>query len=155
MNVRSFYGSKRGTIGEITLGMVIGPVTFAIAFQILDISSSYNLLLGRQWIHIAGTVPFTLNQCLKFEWDYEEVVVHRKKGHHVYTIEGRKHMDGEMYHTVDLVGNIELEFWFSQKMIYMMAWFGFELGKGLWDELQGIVEPIQPVRYSTTFCFRI
>ena len=64
-------------------------------------------------------------------------------------------MDGEMYHTVELVGNIELQPWFSQKIIDMMAWFGFELGKGLGVELQGIVEPIQPVRYSTTFCFRI
>ncbi|KAH0639656.1 hypothetical protein KY285_036242 [Solanum tuberosum] len=32
-----------------------------------------------------------------------------------------------------------------------MAWFGFELGKGLGANLQGIVEPIQPVRHSTTF----
>ncbi|KAH0678309.1 hypothetical protein KY284_019394 [Solanum tuberosum] len=33
----------------------------------------------------------------------------------------------------------------------MMAWFGFELGKGLGADLQEIVEPIQPVRHSTTF----
>ncbi|KAK4722013.1 hypothetical protein R3W88_012246 [Solanum pinnatisectum] len=32
-----------------------------------------------------------------------------------------------------------------------MAWFGFELGKGLGANLQGIVEPIQPVQHSTTF----
>ena len=60
-------------------------------------------------------------------------------------------MDGEMYHTVELVVNIELQPWFSQKIIDMMAWFGFELGKGLGAKLQGIVEPIQPVRHSTTF----
>ncbi|KAK4721841.1 hypothetical protein R3W88_012074 [Solanum pinnatisectum] len=41
-----------------------------------------------------------------------------------------------MYHTVELVGNIEVQLWFSQKIIDMMAWF---------------VEPIQPVRHSTTF----
>ena len=151
MNVRAFDGSERGTIGEITLDMLIGHVTFPIAFQILDIPSSYNLLLGRPWIHMAGAVPSTLHQCLKFEWDYEEVVVHGEKGHPVYTIEGRENMDGEMYHTVELVGNIELQPWFSQKIIDMMAWFGFELGKGLGAKLQGIVEPIQPVRHSTTF----
>ncbi|XP_069150857.1 uncharacterized protein [Solanum lycopersicum] len=151
MNVRAFDGSQRGTIGEITLDMLIGPVTFPIAFQILDIPSSYNLLLGRPWIHMAGAVPSTHHQCLKFEWDYEEAVVHGEKGHPVYTIEGRENMDGEMYHTVELVGNIELQPWFSQKIIDMMAWFGFKLGKGLGAELQGIVEPIQPVRHSTTF----
>ena len=64
-------------------------------------------------------------------------------------------MDGEMYHTVELVRNIELYPWFSQKIIDMMAWFGFELGKGLWDELQGIVEPIHPFRHSTTIGFDI
>ena len=63
-----------------------------------------------------GAVPSTLHQCLKFEWDYEEVVVHGEKGHPVYTIEGRENMDGEMYHTVELVGNIELQPWFSQKI---------------------------------------
>ncbi|KAK4737223.1 hypothetical protein R3W88_000920 [Solanum pinnatisectum] len=151
MNVRAFDGSQRGTIGEITLDMLIGPATFPITFQVLDIPSSYNLLLGRPWIHMAGAVPSTLHQCLKFEWDHEEVVVHGEKGHPVYAIEGRGHLDGEMYHTVELVGNIEVQPWFSQKIIDMMAWFGFELGKGLGTNLQGIVEPIQPVRHSTTF----
>ncbi|XP_049406209.1 uncharacterized protein LOC125869828 [Solanum stenotomum] len=107
MNVRAFDGSQRGTIGEITLDMRIGPATFPIPFQVLDIPSSYNLLLGCPWIHMAGAVPSTLHQCLKFEWDHEEVVVHAKKGHPVYAIEGRGHLDGEMYHTVELVGNIE------------------------------------------------
>ena len=131
MNVRAFDGSQRGTIGEITLDMLIGSVTFPIAFQILDIPSSYNLLLGRPWIHMAGAVPSTLHQCLKFEWDYEKVVVHGEKGHPVYTIEGRENMDGEMYHTVELVGNIELQPSFRQKnhrydgLVWFRAWERF------------------------------
>ena len=32
----------------------------------MDISSSYNYLLGRSWIHIAGAVPSTLHQKIKF-----------------------------------------------------------------------------------------
>ncbi|TMW84426.1 hypothetical protein EJD97_025231 [Solanum chilense] len=60
-------------------------------------------------------------------------------------------MDGVMYHTVELIGNIELQPWFSQKIIAMMVWFSFELEKGLGAEFQGIVEPIQPFRHSTTF----
>ncbi|KAK4721842.1 hypothetical protein R3W88_012075 [Solanum pinnatisectum] len=52
MNVRAFDGSQRGTIGEIALDMLIGPTTFPITFQVLDIPSSYNLLLGRPWIHM-------------------------------------------------------------------------------------------------------
>lgn len=61
MNVRSFDDSQRGTIGEITLNVLIGPATFPIDFQVLDIPSSYNLLLGRPWIHMVGVVPSTLH----------------------------------------------------------------------------------------------
>ena len=32
----------------------------------MDISSSYNCLLGRPWIHVAGVVPSTLHQKIKF-----------------------------------------------------------------------------------------
>ena len=32
----------------------------------MDISPSYNYLLGRPWIHIAGAVPSTLHQKIKF-----------------------------------------------------------------------------------------
>ena len=32
----------------------------------MDISSSYNCLLGRPWIHIVGAVPSTLHQKIKF-----------------------------------------------------------------------------------------
>ncbi|KAH0636144.1 hypothetical protein KY290_036574 [Solanum tuberosum] len=56
-----------------------------------------------------------------------------------------------MFHTVELVGDIEVKLWFIQKIIDMMAWFSFKLGKGLGARLQQIVEPIQIVRHSTTF----
>ena len=32
----------------------------------MDISPSYNCLLGKPWIHIAGAVPSTLHQKIKF-----------------------------------------------------------------------------------------
>ena len=32
----------------------------------MDISPSYNYLLGRPWIHIVGAVPSTLHQKIKF-----------------------------------------------------------------------------------------
>ena len=39
---------------------------FQSEFQVMDISSSYNYLLGRPWIHIVGAVPSTLHQKIKF-----------------------------------------------------------------------------------------
>ena len=46
--------------------MQIGPCTFNVEFQVMDISPSYNCLLGRPWIHIAGVIPSTLHQKIKF-----------------------------------------------------------------------------------------
>ncbi|XP_075100020.1 uncharacterized protein LOC142176389 [Nicotiana tabacum] len=65
--VRAFDGIKRDTIGEIDLVLTIGLVDFEVTFQVLDMDTSYNFLLGRPWIHAAGAVPSTLHQMVKFE----------------------------------------------------------------------------------------
>ena len=59
--VRAFDGTRREVTGEIEIEMQIGPCTFNVEFQVMDISPSYNCLLGRPWIHIAGAVPSTLH----------------------------------------------------------------------------------------------
>ena len=64
--VRAFDGTRREVIGEIEIEMQIGPCTFNVEFQVMDISPSYNCLLGRPWIHIAGAVPSTLHQKIEF-----------------------------------------------------------------------------------------
>lgn len=46
--------------------MEICPYTFNISFQVLNITTCYDLLLGRPWIHMAGVVPSTLHQQLKY-----------------------------------------------------------------------------------------
>ena len=59
--VRAFDGTRREVIGEIEIETQIGPCTFTVEFQVMDISSSYNCLLGRLWIHIVGAIPSTLH----------------------------------------------------------------------------------------------
>ncbi|XP_070019613.1 uncharacterized protein [Nicotiana sylvestris] len=66
MNIKAFDGSQRATIGEINLSLQIGPTWSDIEFQVLDISTTYNLLLARPWIHAAGAVTSTLHQAVKF-----------------------------------------------------------------------------------------
>ena len=61
--------------GEIEILMQIGPCTFKVDFQVMDISSSYNCLLGRQWIHIAGAVLSTLHQKIKFVTEEQLVCI--------------------------------------------------------------------------------
>ena len=64
--VRAFDGTRREVTGEIEIEMQIGPCTFNVEFQVIDISPSNNCLLGRPWIHIARAVPSTLHQKIKF-----------------------------------------------------------------------------------------
>ena len=41
----------------------------------LDIDTSYNLLLRRSFIHMAGDVPSTLHQLMKFVWTEQELCI--------------------------------------------------------------------------------
>ncbi|XP_075080350.1 uncharacterized protein LOC142165868 [Nicotiana tabacum] len=67
INVKAFAGSQRATDGEINLSLQMGPTWFDVEFQVLDISTTYNLLLGQPWIHAARAVALTLHQPVKFE----------------------------------------------------------------------------------------
>ena len=53
-------------MGTLTTHVMIGPVRYSILFQVLRIKSSFNLLLGRPWIHEAGAIPSSLYQKVKF-----------------------------------------------------------------------------------------
>ncbi|XP_075083313.1 uncharacterized protein LOC142167059 [Nicotiana tabacum] len=82
--VRALDGVKRDTIGEIDLILTIGPVDFDVTFQVLDMDTTYNFLLGRPWIHTAGSVPSTLHQMVKFEHENQEIVVHEEDEQSIY-----------------------------------------------------------------------
>ncbi|XP_070004592.1 uncharacterized protein [Nicotiana sylvestris] len=82
--VRAFDGVKRDTIGEIDLILTIGPVDFKVTFQVLDMDTSCNFLLGRPWIPAAGAVPSTLHQMVKFEHEDQEIVIHGEDEQSIY-----------------------------------------------------------------------
>lgn len=79
MVVRAFDGSRRMVMGEIKLPIQIGPCTFPVLFQVMDITPTYSCLLGRPWIHAAGAVPSSLHQKLKFVFDNKQIIVHGKE----------------------------------------------------------------------------
>jgi len=49
----------------VELPIQVGPCTFQVVFQVMDILPAYSCLLGRPWIHIAGVLPSTLHHKLK------------------------------------------------------------------------------------------
>jgi len=62
-------------MGEIELPIKVGPCTFQVTFQVMDILPAYGCLLGRPWIYTAGVVPSTLHQKLKFVVDDKLIIV--------------------------------------------------------------------------------
>ena len=81
VNVRAFDGVQRDTLGVVNWTLQMGPAEFSAQFQVLDINTSYNLLLGRPFIHMARAVPSTLHQMMKLVWKNEELVIHCKRSH--------------------------------------------------------------------------
>nr|CAN83640.1 hypothetical protein VITISV_001524 [Vitis vinifera] len=49
--VRAYDSTKREVMGTLVIDLQIGPATFSTLFQVLRIPTSFNLLLGRPWIH--------------------------------------------------------------------------------------------------------
>ena len=61
VNVRAFEGVQIHTLEVVNLIIQMGLAEFSAQFQVLDIHDTYNLLLGRPFIHMAGDVPSTLH----------------------------------------------------------------------------------------------
>ncbi|XP_034693811.1 uncharacterized protein LOC117920414 [Vitis riparia] len=60
--VRAYDGTLRTVMGTLSTHVMIGPISYSIVFQVLRIQSSFNLLLGRPWIHEASAIPSSLHQ---------------------------------------------------------------------------------------------
>ncbi|XP_059281345.1 uncharacterized protein LOC132035043 [Lycium ferocissimum] len=152
---------RRGVVGEIDLALEIGPVEFMVEFQVMDISASYNLLIGRPWIHMAGAVPSTLHQSLKFVWNHQEVVIHGEGNNSIYpensipAIESVERLDGSVFHIKETMCTTRAEKVKLPRVLMMVAWEmlknGFKPGRGLGVNLDGIVEPIQLPGQKDTF----
>ncbi|RVW69087.1 hypothetical protein CK203_063713 [Vitis vinifera] len=72
---RAYDSTRREVMGTLEIELLIGPATFVAVFQVLRIPTSFNLLLGRPWIHRAGAIPSSLHQKVKFIHDGQVVVV--------------------------------------------------------------------------------
>ena len=62
-------------MGTSEIELLIGPTTFPTLFQVLRILTSFNLLLGRPWIHRAGAILSFLHQKVKFIHDGQVITV--------------------------------------------------------------------------------
>ena len=60
--VRTYDNIKREIMGTLMIDLLIGLTTFLTLFKILKIPTTFNLLLGWPWIHIAKAILSSLYQ---------------------------------------------------------------------------------------------
>ena len=64
--IQGFNQGGQCVIGIIHLELIIGELTSNVLFHIIDAKTTYNMLLGRPWIHGNGIVSSTLHHCFKY-----------------------------------------------------------------------------------------
>src|SRR5436189_1509263 len=65
-NIFGFNASSTRPMGKIKLRCQIGDLKTEVTVYVIDADTSYNLLLGRPWIHRNHIVPSTLHQVMKY-----------------------------------------------------------------------------------------
>ncbi|PKI46860.1 hypothetical protein CRG98_032756 [Punica granatum] len=76
--------SEREVNREIDLLIDIGPCSFSVTFQVLDIPNAFSLLLGRPWIHSVGAIPSSLHQKVKFVVEERIITVKGEEDYAIY-----------------------------------------------------------------------
>ena len=64
--MRAYDNNRREVFGTMTLELIIGPMIKKVEFQVLNIASCFNMLLGRPCIHDMEAVPSSLYQKVQF-----------------------------------------------------------------------------------------
>ena len=64
--IQGFNQGGQRAIGMIRLELATGELSSNTLFHVIDAKTSYNVLLGRPWLHENGVIPSTLHQCFKF-----------------------------------------------------------------------------------------
>jgi hypothetical protein len=74
VTLSDFNGQTSEAQGVLGVDLTIEKMTVPTSFFIVNSKSTYNILLGRDWIHTNCCIPSTMHQCL-IQWDRDEVVV--------------------------------------------------------------------------------
>ena len=75
-HVRAYDNSRREVLGTVTLDLTIGPMIKKVEFQVLNIASCFNMLIGRPWIHDIEAVPSSLYKKVQFWHEGAIVTIH-------------------------------------------------------------------------------
>ena len=65
LSIQSFNQVGQRAMGSISLKMEIGELYSKTLFHVIDVDTSYNVLLGRLWVHTYGIIGSAFHQCFK------------------------------------------------------------------------------------------
>ena len=63
--IRAYDNTRRQALGVTWLDITTGPVKGKFMFHVMEAKTSFNLLLGRPWLHKLGAVPSSYHQKIK------------------------------------------------------------------------------------------
>uniref|UniRef100_M1DM39 Gag/pol polyprotein n=1 Tax=Solanum tuberosum TaxID=4113 RepID=M1DM39_SOLTU len=122
----------------------------------MDVSSNYNLLLGRPWVDMARAVPSTFHQCVMFEWGRTEVTIYGELSHPIISVNSipvTDELDGTTFHTLEIMKVVrvneeaepeDIKLSSAAKIVASeMLKYGYQPKSGVGQKSNGIVEPIQ------------
>ncbi|GKU89506.1 hypothetical protein SLEP1_g3635 [Rubroshorea leprosula] len=157
--VHAFDETKRNMVGKIELLVEIGLVTFDVDFFVMNISPAFNMLLGRPWIHVAGAVPSTLHQKVKYIVNGVLVTVNGEEEHVIRRATAIPYLGVDpgtyesSYHSMECAATFYIHPKFRGKRAEMakpakvaaeiMLSFHYQLGEGLGLNGQGILKPVE------------
>ena len=71
--IHGFNRSIQEVIGIAKLELAIGGVVAKTELSVVEMETSFAVLLGRPWLHDNKVVPSTLHQCMKYIKDGQEI----------------------------------------------------------------------------------
>ena len=74
MMLKDFEANVSPVKGAICVGLTIGSKTLPTTFFVISGKGAYNLLLGRDWIHVNCCIPSTMHQCL-VQWVGDKIEI--------------------------------------------------------------------------------
>ena len=64
--IQGFNRDGQRALGKVRLELVIDDMESNALFHVIDAKTTYNMLLGRPWIHQNGVVSSIFHQCFKY-----------------------------------------------------------------------------------------
>ncbi|KAL0340287.1 UNVERIFIED_CONTAM: hypothetical protein Sradi_4545500 [Sesamum radiatum] len=64
--IQGFNQGGQRAVGIIRMQLTIENMVLSALFHVIDAKTSYNMLLGRPWLHENAVVPSTWHQCFKY-----------------------------------------------------------------------------------------